>query len=38
MELDGFDDLRRMGTGILELVETVGDESEFWSMKDDKGS
>ena len=38
MELDGFDDLRRMGTGILELVETLIDGSNFWSMEDVKGS
>ena len=38
MELEGLDELRRMGTGILELVETLGDESKFRSMEDDKGS
>ena len=38
MELDGFDELRRMGTGILEFMATLGDESEIWSMEDDRGS
>ena len=34
MELDGLDELRRMGNGILELVATLADDSEIWSMVD----
>ena len=38
MELDGIEELRRMGTGILELAATLMDGSKVPSMEGVKGS